>query len=74
MDEFEFDEAKSLSNLAKHGIDFIAAQELWKDPDILEVRANSEDESRFVLIGTMNGKHWSAIVTYREGQNSSDFC
>ena len=32
MDEFEFDEAKSQANLDKHGIDFVAAQMLWKDP------------------------------------------
>ena len=29
--EFEFDEAKSAVNLAKHGIDFMTAQELWRD-------------------------------------------
>ena len=27
---FEFDDAKSGSNQAKHGIDFVAAQALWK--------------------------------------------
>ncbi|MEC9464013.1 MAG: BrnT family toxin, partial [Pseudomonadota bacterium] len=29
--EFEFDPAKSEANKAKHGIDFVAAQELWYD-------------------------------------------
>lgn len=38
---FEFDEEKSLSNLEKHGIDFHSAQELWKDPDIVEIQAKS---------------------------------
>ncbi len=47
MDEFEFDEAKSQANLDKHGIDFVAAQELWSDPYLLEVRAKTEDEPRF---------------------------
>jgi uncharacterized DUF497 family protein len=32
---FEFDGAKSKSNLAKHGIDFVDAQALWNDPDLL---------------------------------------
>lgn len=32
MDGFEFDEAKSRANLDKHGIDFVTAQGLWKDP------------------------------------------
>ncbi|HTN33535.1 MAG TPA: BrnT family toxin [Marinobacter sp.] len=68
MDEFEFDEAKSQANLDKHGIDFVAAQELWKDPYLLEIRAKSEDEPRFALIGKVGEKHWSAVVTYREGR------
>jgi uncharacterized protein len=33
---FEFDDAKSSSNKAKHGIDFIAAQALWDDASRLE--------------------------------------
>lgn len=41
MDQFEYDEQKSRSNLDKHGIDFEAAQALWNDPDLLEVRAAS---------------------------------
>lgn len=68
MDEFEFDEAKSQANLCKHGINFVAAQELWKDPYLLEIRAKSEGEPRFVLIDMIGEKHWSAVVTYREGR------
>jgi uncharacterized protein len=66
MHNFEFDEAKSRANLDKHGIDFVAAQGLWNDPYLLEFRAKSEDESRFLLIGGIGEKHWSAVVTYRE--------
>lgn len=68
MYEFEFDEAKSKANLDKHGIDFVAAQALWKDPYLLEIRAKSEDEPRFLLIGKISKKHWSAVVTYREAR------
>lgn len=68
MDDFEFDEAKSQANLDKHGIDFVAAQVLWKDPYLLEIRAKSEDEPRFLLIGKIGEKHWSAIVTYRDAR------
>lgn len=66
MLDFEFDDAKSKANLAKHGIDFHAAQELWEDPDLLEVQARSGNESRFLLMGRIGGKHWSAVVTYRD--------
>lgn len=68
MDEFEFDEAKSQANLKKHGIDFRAAQKLWRDPYLLEIRAKSEDEPRFLLIGKIAEKHWSAVVTYRDAR------
>lgn len=68
MEEFEFDDDKSGANLAKHGIDFEAAQELWQDPDLLEIQAKTEGEPRFLIIGRIEAKHWSAVVTYREGR------
>ncbi len=63
---FEFDDTKSSSNMAKHGIDFGAAQELWNDPDLLEIEAKSGEETRYLVIGRIGEKHWSAVVTYRE--------
>jgi uncharacterized protein len=67
MRDFEYDDDKSQTNLEKHGIDFLDAQALWNDPDLLEIRAKSEDEARFLVIGLMGRKHWSAVVTYRNG-------
>ena len=64
--EFEFDPSKSEQNEAKHGIDFVAAQALWEDVDLLEVPARTEDEPRFLMVGRIGRKHWSAVVTYRE--------
>lgn len=62
---FEFDEAKSQANLLKHGIRFVDAQALWNDPRLLEIPAKTEDEPRYLMIGLINGKHWSAVITYR---------
>jgi len=62
---FEFDPEKSQSNLSKHGIDFTQAQQLWDDPDLLQLQAKSDIEDRSLLLGKINNKHWSAIVTYR---------
>ena len=62
---FEFDPAKSALNLAKHGIDFDRAQILWDDPWLLEAPAKTEDELRFLSIGKIDGKHWTAIWTPR---------
>jgi uncharacterized protein len=66
--EFEFDDSKSQSNLAKHGINFIDAQELWADPDRVEIPARMEDEPRFLIIGKIAQKCWSAIITNRENR------
>jgi uncharacterized DUF497 family protein len=64
--EFEFDESKSQANSIKHGIDFLAAQALWLDEMLIEVPARTTDEPRFLVIGRMDGKHYSAVITYRE--------
>ena len=63
--EFAFDEAKSQANKSKHGIDFVEAQALWFDEMFVEIPARTEDEIRFVVVGMISDKHWSAVVTYR---------
>ncbi|MCE9612755.1 MAG: BrnT family toxin [Lentisphaerae bacterium] len=63
--EFEFDTNKSRSNKAKHGIDFIEAQALWNDADLLEIPARTDDEPRTLVIGRIDDKHWSAVITPR---------
>ena len=65
MIEFEYDQRKSTSNLSRHGIDFDTARGLWLDPDLLEVPARTEDEPRFLVVGRLGDKHWSAVITYR---------
>jgi len=63
--DFEFDQTKSDVNERKHGIDFIGAQALWDDPDLMEIPARTDDEPRFLVIGRIGTKHWSAVITYR---------
>jgi hypothetical protein len=64
--EFEFDGEKSRANKLKHGVDFQQAQALWDDPDLIEIPARTADEPRFLVVGRIGGKHWSAIITYRQ--------
>jgi uncharacterized DUF497 family protein len=66
MRNFKYDESKSQSNLVKHGIDFVKAQELWNDLDLLEIPSKIQGETRFVIIGKINNKHWSGVITYRD--------
>jgi uncharacterized protein len=62
---FEYDELKSKSNLSKHGIDFESAKQLWSDPFFVEVPTKNVVEKRFLIVGKIIEKHWSAIITYR---------
>jgi uncharacterized DUF497 family protein len=64
--EFTFDPIKSDANNRKHGIDFVDAQLLWLDDMLIEVPARTADEPRWLVVGRIAGKHWSAVVTYRD--------
>ncbi len=61
---FEYDPQKSRANLEKHGIDFEEAQKIWEGK-FIEIFAKRKDETRFLVIGNIEGKCWSAIVTRR---------
>lgn len=61
----EFDEQKSKANKEKHGIDFIEAQQIWSDPEHIEIPARTEDEPRYLVIGKIDEKCWSAVITFR---------
>jgi uncharacterized protein len=62
---FEYDKEKSAQNSNKHGIDFEIAKAIWEDPYYLEIPANVSSEKRYMIIGKIEDKHWSAIATYR---------
>ena len=65
---FEYDPDKNAENKRKHGIDFEAAQRLWMDARLVEIPARTTDEPRWLLIGKIDEKHWSAVIT-RRGDN-----
>lgn len=66
--DFEFDPGKSAANKAKHGIDFVEAQALWLDEALIEAPARTEDEPRFLAVGRIAGRCWSAIFVRRDGR------
>ena len=66
MRDVDFDPEKSKANSEKHGIDFESAQEIWLDSDVLEIPTKSTEEPRYLVIGQIESKHWSAVVTYRD--------
>jgi len=63
---FEYDSEKNKINSEKHGIDIELAQAIWNDPNALEIPAISTQEPRLLVVGKIESKHWSAIITYRD--------
>ncbi|WP_310441878.1 BrnT family toxin [Sulfurimonas sp.] len=64
--KFEYDSNKSDINDQKHGINFVDAQLLWQDENLLKVPLPFLDEVRHLCIGKIKHKYYSAIITYRE--------
>lgn len=64
---FEYDPAKSAANNEKHGIDFDAAQALWLDGNVAELPSTAQvvNEVRYLVIGRIADRHWTAIITRR---------
>ena len=67
--KFEYDSGKSAANREKHGIDFEEAQALWGDSHLIEAAANvTTDERRFLAVGMIEARHWTAVCTDRDGR------
>ena len=66
--DFEYDPQKSELNKSRHNIDFDEAKVLWNDDDYAEIELEWENEPRFMVIGKIDEKHWSAICTDRRGK------
>ena len=64
---FEFDPNKSAINKAKHGISFVEAQEIWAGVYITVSLGNKHGEERYAVFGKIGEKHWTAIITWRNG-------
>ena len=65
--EFEFDPAKSVANKAKHGIDFVEAQALWKNEAVVRTLPHLV-EVRMLRINQIGEKIWAAVFTLRKGR------
>ena len=62
---FEWDPQKNLANEEKHGIDFPTAKGLWTDENRVEIHVPYPAEDRWILIGKIKNRHWTAIYTFR---------
>ena len=65
--EFEWDPEKSRRNAEKHGISFFEARALWRGRTVEKRVRSGSDISRHAVYGMIGGRHWTAIITYRNG-------
>ena len=66
--EFEWDPAKSESNLRKHGITFIAARQVFADPNrrYADSTRQGDGERRTIVIGKVaDGRLFTVVFTMR---------
>ncbi len=69
-DEFEWDDAKAATNLAKHGVSFELARSAFRDPFAIEFADDRQSygEERFVLIAMVANRLLSVTHTERAGR------
>lgn len=63
--QFEWDKEKSKKNKEKHGIDFESARGIWLDENRIEIHAPHPLEDRWIIIGRLHDKIWTAVYTMR---------
>jgi len=63
--EFEWDEAKRLSNIAKHDIDFFRARALFDGRPLLDFSSDRSGEQRFASTGIMEDQYYTVVWTWR---------
>jgi uncharacterized DUF497 family protein len=64
--EFEWDETKRQSNLAKHGIDFRLTRRLVDGVQTVTTRGSFQDEERFLTTGAIDGRFVTVVWTRRD--------
>jgi uncharacterized DUF497 family protein len=65
--EFEWDDAKAATNLARHGVSFEQAREAFNDPFAVEFEDDRREygEARFILLGMVAERMIVVVHTSR---------
>ena len=64
---FQWDERKRLRNIAKHGFDFLRADELFEGPHVIVPSKRGQPEERFLAVGRVGGRWATVVYTLRDG-------
>ena len=62
---FAWDERKRLSNLEKHGLDFLDVAIVFEAPHVEVPSTYRVEEPRFLAIGTFEGRYVTVVYTIR---------
>ena len=65
--EYEWDEFKRISNIAKHGLDFFDAPSILAGPHLAEAARTIEGELRGAAVGFLNATLVTVVFTHRPG-------
>lgn len=67
MPNFEWDERKRLTNLDKHGLDFVEAERMFEGPMLVALDTRGEyGEDRWVALGMSHGRVLALLFTERD--------
>lgn len=66
--KFEWDEAKRLENIRKHGIDFVEVVSVFDSQTVIFEDNRSYQEERFMLLGILKIHVIAVIYVYRGEQ------
>ena len=65
MAKIEWDENKRLSNIAKHGFDFLDAEEVLYGIHVVVASRDMADELRWLSTGKVGGRFATVVFTMR---------
>ena len=65
--QFEWDQDKARVNLAKHGVDFETAKNVFRDPAALLEPDDDRDEERWRIIGLADSNVLFVVFVERDG-------
>jgi len=68
IETYEWDESKRRGNISKHGVDFVAAVQIFRDP-LLRIEADGReeyDEVRYRATGLISGRVLVVVYTERD--------
>ena len=63
--DFEWDEAKRLANIEKHGVDFLRAQMLFDGRRVITAPSLRRSEARYATTGAIEGRFYTVVWTWR---------